>query len=268
MGCAARHPRPPLADPDLTPTPCEVSPIATTANSVSGAALSQLYCRPSRMAVSSVAASFRLPEREESTGSKRMDRNLGSNLTTVGGRLANGYYHVWSRGIRRPSLSFRKLWRVSIYLPQLLSEQHGHSSDEHPRPSGRLKRHADCAEHFTCSDELDRRYVPRRPCLRDHHSRILREFGLDQQRARAPAGAGRRSGRFIGFDGLADGDDQHGIHGAGAHGSPPCSGGRTRTLNNWTRTSRVADYTTPEWVDVQISRAPHRAPSSPEQGAR
>src|SRR5579863_8220230 len=27
---------------------------------------------------------------------------------------------------------------------------------------------------------------------------------------------------------------------------PPCSGGRTRTLNNWTRTSRVADYTTPE----------------------
>src|SRR5579871_4411588 len=31
-----------------------------------------------------------------------------------------------------------------------------------------------------------------------------------------------------------------------AHGPPPCSGGRTRTLNNWTRTSRVADYTTPE----------------------
>jgi hypothetical protein len=35
-----------------------------------------------------------------------------------------------------------------------------------------------------------------------------------------------------------------------------CSGGRTRTLNNWTRTSRVADYTTPEWVDRQISREP------------
>ncbi len=34
-----------------------------------------------------------------------------------------------------------------------------------------------------------------------------------------------------------------------------CSGGRTRTLNNWTRTSRVADYTTPEWVDDQVSRA-------------
>src|SRR5271155_1224133 len=33
-----------------------------------------------------------------------------------------------------------------------------------------------------------------------------------------------------------------------------CSGGRTRTLNNWTRTSRVADYTTPEWVDDQVSR--------------
>ena len=27
------------------------------------------------------------------------------------------------------------------------------------------------------------------------------------------------------------------------------SGGRTRTLNNWTRTSRVTDYTTPErWL--------------------
>src|SRR5580658_7733041 len=38
-------------------------------------------------------------------------------------------------------------------------------------------------------------------------------------------------------------------------GSRRCSGGRTRTLNNWTRTSRVADYTTPEWVGVQISRA-------------
>src|SRR3984957_20573047 len=34
-----------------------------------------------------------------------------------------------------------------------------------------------------------------------------------------------------------------------------CSGGRTRTLNNWTRTSRVADYTTPEWVGHQVSRA-------------
>src|SRR3974390_3743761 len=41
----------------------------------------------------------------------------------------------------------------------------------------------------------------------------------------------------------------------GKAGTPPCSGGRTRTLNNWTRTSRVADYTTPEWVDDQISRA-------------
>src|SRR5580692_8561843 len=40
-----------------------------------------------------------------------------------------------------------------------------------------------------------------------------------------------------------------------ADGCRRCSGGRTRTLNNWTRTSRVADYTTPEWVDVQISRA-------------
>lgn len=33
-------------------------------------------------------------------------------------------------------------------------------------------------------------------------------------------------------------------------GGRRCSGGRTRTLNNWTRTSRVADYTTPEWVGV------------------
>jgi hypothetical protein len=39
------------------------------------------------------------------------------------------------------------------------------------------------------------------------------------------------------------------------YGYRRCSGGRTRTLNNWTRTSRVADYTTPEWVGVQISRA-------------
>jgi hypothetical protein len=38
-------------------------------------------------------------------------------------------------------------------------------------------------------------------------------------------------------------------------GARRCSGGRTRTLNNWTRTSRVADYTTPEWVDDQVSRA-------------
>ena len=49
-----------------------------------------------------------------------------------------------------------------------------------------------------------------------------------------------------------------------------CSGGRTRTLNNWTRTSRVADYTTPEWVDVQISRAASGAQSAPltRRGAR
>src|ERR1700679_3520302 len=41
-----------------------------------------------------------------------------------------------------------------------------------------------------------------------------------------------------------------------------CSGGRTRTLNNWTRTSRVADYTPPEWVDDQVSRA-RRGSSAP-----
>src|SRR6185437_5076717 len=46
-----------------------------------------------------------------------------------------------------------------------------------------------------------------------------------------------------------------------ARGARRCSGGRTRTLNNWTRTSRVADYTTPEWVDVQISRATRRGRS-------
>ena len=54
------------------------------------------------------------------------------------------------------------------------------------------------------------------------------------------------------------------------YGGRRCSGGRTRTLNNWTRTSRVADYTTPEWVGVQISRAAHdpSSPSWPGQGAR
>ena len=46
-------------------------------------------------------------------------------------------------------------------------------------------------------------------------------------------------------------------------------GGRTRTLNNWTRTSRVADYTTPEWVDVQISRAaPGRFVPLTREGSR
>ncbi len=45
-----------------------------------------------------------------------------------------------------------------------------------------------------------------------------------------------------------------------------CSGGRTRTLNNWTRTSRVADYTTPEWVGVQISRAATQGPSAAATG--
>jgi hypothetical protein len=44
-----------------------------------------------------------------------------------------------------------------------------------------------------------------------------------------------------------------------------CSGGRTRTLNNWTRTSRVADYTTPEWVEGQISRGVTK-PRAPGQG--
>ncbi len=48
-----------------------------------------------------------------------------------------------------------------------------------------------------------------------------------------------------------------------AQRTPPCSGGRTRTLNNWTRTSRVADYTTPEWVEVQISRALPGRPFGP-----
>src|SRR6185437_8762534 len=36
---------------------------------------------------------------------------------------------------------------------------------------------------------------------------------------------------------------------------PLSSGGRTRTLNNWTRTSRVADYTTPERASSQVSRS-------------
>src|SRR6185437_6235182 len=49
-----------------------------------------------------------------------------------------------------------------------------------------------------------------------------------------------------------------------ARGARRCSGGRTRTLNNWTRTSRVADYTTPEWVDVQISRASPSAIYAPD----
>src|SRR5580700_3907386 len=44
-----------------------------------------------------------------------------------------------------------------------------------------------------------------------------------------------------------------------------CSGGRTRTLNNWTRTSRVADYTTPEWVENQISR-PNAGLAKPSRG--
>jgi hypothetical protein len=46
-----------------------------------------------------------------------------------------------------------------------------------------------------------------------------------------------------------------------------CSGGRTRTLNNWTRTSRVADYTTPDRVDVQISRGPPPAFRSADHGS-
>ena len=49
---------------------------------------------------------------------------------------------------------------------------------------------------------------------------------------------------------------------------PPVLGGRTRTLNNWTRTSRVADYTTPEWVGVQISRAACGSRSPSDQEAR
>src|ERR1700733_7457046 len=53
-------------------------------------------------------------------------------------------------------------------------------------------------------------------------------------------------------------------------GARRCSGGRTRTLNNWTRTSRVADYTTPEWVGVHNSRAPAptRRSDGPTDGAR
>src|SRR5216683_1301358 len=34
--------------------------------------------------------------------------------------------------------------------------------------------------------------------------------------------------------------------GTAIHRAPVCSGGRTRTPNDWTRTSCVADYTTPE----------------------
>src|SRR5580692_905495 len=50
------------------------------------------------------------------------------------------------------------------------------------------------------------------------------------------------------------------------YGHRRCSGGRTRTLNNWTRTSRVADYTTPEWVGVQISRAARTRSSAARHG--
>ena len=55
---------------------------------------------------------------------------------------------------------------------------------------------------------------------------------------------------------------------AHAQCSRRCSGGRTRTLNNWTRTSRVADYTTPDRVDIQISRAARGTGSPRDQGAR
>src|SRR4051794_9834143 len=37
------------------------------------------------------------------------------------------------------------------------------------------------------------------------------------------------------------------------------SGARTRTPNNWTRTSCVADYTTPEWATCTLS-SPRRPP--------
>ena len=41
---------------------------------------------------------------------------------------------------------------------------------------------------------------------------------------------------------------------AGEKPSRVSSGGRTRTPNDWTRTSCVTDYTTPERVDGQTSR--------------
>ncbi len=45
---------------------------------------------------------------------------------------------------------------------------------------------------------------------------------------------------------------------AGEKPSRVSSGGRTRTPNDWTRTSCVTDYTTPERVDGQTSRTPAR----------
>ena len=54
-----------------------------------------------------------------------------------------------------------------------------------------------------------------------------------------------------------------GSSGSNGESQMSCSGERTRTPNNWTRTSCVADYTTPEWAPQTNPSLPSRAEFSP-----